>query len=159
MNHQVILKMNFFHVSLFSALLLLLSCRKEEATFNKFLLLNTSGVIVKIIPTTSMADTLSLTNNQSKVYEFPFERGLSTGDNYAFFADFKPVTVIFNNTDTIIHYFDTLTHTGRYYKPSSGRSFYNKASYEKDIVNDTKYLRTVTLKYIIIAQDYLDAKK
>lgn len=144
---------------LLSALLLLFSCRKEEATFNKFNLLNISGVAVKVLPTTSMTDTLLLATNESKEFAFPVERGLGAGDNYTFFADGKPVVVVFNNSDTIIHYFDTLTHTGRYYKSNSARSFYNTVSYEKDMVNNSKYTRTVRLKYIFTVQDYLDAKK
>lgn len=146
-------------IPLFLILILLLSCKKEETTHNKFNLLNNSGVVVKVLPTSSMADTLLLSNNASKEFEFPVERGLGTGDNYAFYADSKPVIVVFNNSDTIIHYFDTLTHTGRYYKSNSPRNFYNTSSYGKDMVNNSKYTRTVTLKYTFTAQDYLDAKK
>ena len=140
-------------------LLLFSNCIKEETTNNKFYLLNNSGVPIKILPTKSLIDTLILLINESKEYDLSYQRGLSTGISYAPIIDTNFTTVIFNNSDTIIHYYDTLTHTGRYYKPTSDRSFYNTASYEKDIVNNSKYTRTVTLKYIFTAQDYLDAKK
>ena len=133
-------------------------CRKEDATFNKFQLLNSSGVTIKILPTTSLRDTLTLLNNESKGFDLSFNRGLGTGDNFAFFADGNPVTVIFNDSDTIVHYNDNLTHMKRYYKQTSNRNFYNTASYQKEIVDDTKHLRTVTLKYFILNRDYLDAK-
>lgn len=151
--------MKSFAISLLFTLLLLLSCRKEEATFNKFHISNNSGTTIKILPTTAMSDTLILLNNESKDYDLSYQRGLSTGISYAPIIDNISTTVIFNNSDTLIHYFDTLTHTGRYYKSNSPRSFYNTSSYEKDMVNNSKYTRTVTLKYTFTAQDYLDAKK
>ncbi|MBO9699806.1 MAG: hypothetical protein J7604_06315 [Sporocytophaga sp.] len=78
--------------------------------------------------------------------------------NYAKFADGNPVIVIFNDTDSITHYNDTLGHPSKSYNLNSERCFYNKASYQKDIVNNSKHLRTVTLNYSFKQQDYLDAK-
>jgi len=76
----------------------------------------------------------------------------------AYFADGYPVWVMFNFTDTIIHYRDTLKHKNPYYKESNYRNFYNPLSYKKEIINESKFSRNVTLKYTFTQQDYLDAQ-
>lgn len=149
--------MKLHYIAFVFACMLLLSCKKEDATFNKFLLVNNSGVTIKVLPTTALADTLILINNESRNFDLSYNRGLSTGINYAIFTDGNPVTVIFNSSDTIVHYNDTLTHMKRYYKQTFDRNFYNTASYEKEIVDNSKHMRTVTLKYIITNKDYMDA--
>lgn len=134
------------------------ACKKEPVTFNKFRITNTSGVLIKIFPTTTSKDTITLNNYESKEFEYTSNRGIGTGINYALFADGNPITVVFNNKDTIVHYNDVLSHDIPYYSQTSVRGFYNTTSYLKEIVDDSKYQRTVTLKYIFIPKDYLDAK-
>lgn len=135
------------------------SCKKEETTLNKFVIYNLSGTTVKVLPTASMSDTLILKDKEFRSYDFSVERGKDSGDNYAFFADGNPVTVVFNLKDTIVHYRDNLVHSGNYYSESNNRNFYNVDSYQKEIIDNSKYQRTVTLKYIFTPKDYLDACK
>lgn len=150
--------MKTYNLLLTSLFLLFSNCQKEEATFNKFKITNNSGSAIKIIPASSSIDSLVLLNNETKEVDLPFTRGIGTGINYAIFADGNPIIVVYNNTDSITHYNDTLSHPSKSYNLFSERCFYNKVSYHKEIVNNSKHLRTVTLSYTFIQQDYLDAK-
>ncbi len=103
------------------------SCRYEETTESEFIIFNKSGTTIKIAPTSSLRDTMILLNEEFKHFDMGVGRGLSTGINLAFFADGDPVTVIYNNSDTVIHYRDNLVHEGNYLNESSDRNFYNPA--------------------------------
>jgi hypothetical protein len=140
-------------------ILLCLSCRYERSTLSKFVVSNNTNEVIRIFPTLSLADTLLLLPNETKEFDQGSNRGLSDGINFAFFADGYPVTVMFNLTDTIIHYRDTLTHSKNYYKETDKRNFYNTSSYSKEIISNSKYTQSVTLKYVFTNADYLDAKK
>ncbi|GAL83934.1 hypothetical protein MYP_1162 [Sporocytophaga myxococcoides] len=150
--------MKTYNLLLTSLFLLFSNCQKEGATFNKFTIFNNSGVDVKIISKFLQEDTLVLLKGDIKDFNLSWGRGLSDGVSYAPFVDGNPITVIFNKSVSITHYNDTLSHPSKSYNLFSERCFYNKASYHKEIVNNSKHLRTVTLSYTFIQQDYLDAK-
>ncbi len=115
--------MKTYNLLLTSLFLLFSNCQKEEATSNKFKIINNSGSAIKIIPASSSIDSLVLLNNETKEVDLPFTRGIGTGINYAIFADGNPIIVVYNNTDSIIHYNDTLSHPSKSYNLYSERCF------------------------------------
>jgi hypothetical protein len=59
--------------------ILLFSCRGEETTTSKLIIINHSGVTIKIAPNLTLPDTLSLANNQIYEYNHGLERGITPG--------------------------------------------------------------------------------
>lgn len=51
----------------------------ERATSNNFYLSNKSGTTIKIAPSLTLSDTLTLKNNQFLEFHFGFERGITQG--------------------------------------------------------------------------------
>jgi len=139
-------------------IILLFSCRGEETTTSKLIIINHSGVNIKIAPSLTLPDTLTLLNNQIYEYNHGLERGITPGIELAYFADGNPVLVRFKNEFSVTHYRDTFTHQDKSYNITSGRCFYNPLSYSKEIKDNNKYSRFVTLTYTFTQEDYLFAK-
>ncbi len=138
--------------------IILFGCRGEETTSSKLIIINKSGVTVKIAPSLTLTDTLVLVNNQIYEYRHGLERGITPGIELAYFADGNPVLVRFDNKFPVIHYRDTFTHADKSYNITSTRCFYNPLSYSKEIKDNNKYSRFVTLTYTFTIEDYQFAK-
>jgi len=153
------------HINLFTIITFIISLSgssciiRDGYTVSSFIITNQTKVLIKIFPSISMTDTLHLKSNESLNFKRGQEMGKGNGINLAFFADGNPVTVIFNNEDTIKHYNDTLNHVGNYYNIKSERCFYNPKSYTKQIEPIGKQSNDVKLYYTFTEQDYLDAQK
>ncbi|HOZ85874.1 MAG TPA: hypothetical protein PK191_10325 [Niabella sp.] len=138
-------------------LMFFIACTRKPQEYISFFAINNSGVEIKFF-----------TPNSSEIYEtYPLDGAIRriTNRNYSTTTineeNFdktlnlpSPIKVVFNNSDTVYHYNDSLLHYGKYLNKSSNRCLFNFRSY---VINKEKHGDVLTFTFT--PNDYEFAKQ
>jgi len=144
-----------------SAILLLISCKKEEQTYYSVYIENRSTVAVEIIPYKSgiihSDDRILLSPGAKFQFAEGFDRGINIGGGFdsKYLTGTDSIAVLFNSVKKTIHFMNnTSTSENSYYSYNSERNLGNWESYEMDVTDDSKFRRTIIYTYIFSELDY-----
>lgn len=121
---------------------------------------NKSPVEIKVSPTQWRSDELIINPEQYLERQIYDARGRQSFDGKAsgFDLDGSPVTITFDNSYSVTHYNDSLTHEGKYLNKSSKRCIYNPESYTIKKFGGSSYISEIA-QYVFTEDDYNFARQ